>query len=242
MIISEIIIAFVCIAFGGLLKGATGVGAPILAIPALSMMFSVQYAVVVMLVPNLLTNCWQIWRFRKERLPSSFLILFAGAGGAGSVLGSFFLASTSSRTLSQIVAICVGIYILSRVIHPNWAMSFPLARKLSAPAGFLAGVLQGVSGMSAPISLSFLNAAQLERAFFISTASFFFATMAILQIPTLSTLGILTPHRLLISILALIPLIGFMPLGSLIGNKLPKKTFDRLILILLAGMAIKLLI
>ena len=66
MPLSAIAIVFVCLALGGILKGATGAGAPILAVPALAMLFDVQFAVAIMVMPNLLTNAWQAWRFRHH--------------------------------------------------------------------------------------------------------------------------------------------------------------------------------
>ena len=88
----EILIAFLCLAAGGVLKGATGAGAPVLAVPALAMMFDVRVAVVTMLVPNLLTNVWQAWQFRGDRLPNRFILAFSLAGAIGVVGGTVMLA------------------------------------------------------------------------------------------------------------------------------------------------------
>jgi hypothetical protein len=242
MTVSEIAIAFACLALGGVLKGATGAGAPILAVPALAMMFNVQFAVVVMLVPNLLTNCWQAWRFRGQRLPAMFNLGFAGAGAVGVIVGSVLLASLSPRFLSVGVALAVAGYIGFRLARPGWFIRFSLASRVSAPAGLVAGMLQGASGLSAPVSLSFLSAMKLERPVFISTASIFFVAMTLLQIPTLATLGVVTPHRLLLSAFALLPVVAFMPVGARIARHLPRAVFDRIILVLLGVLALKLLL
>jgi uncharacterized membrane protein YfcA len=57
---------------GGILKGATGAGAPIIAIPILTFLFDVPTAVASFTLPNLLSNLWQGWHFRKSQTTGSF--------------------------------------------------------------------------------------------------------------------------------------------------------------------------
>ncbi|TKT69666.1 sulfite exporter TauE/SafE family protein [Aquamicrobium sp. LC103] len=239
--LAQFALIFVCLAMGGVLKGATGAGAPILAVPALAMVFDVKFAVVVMLMPNLLTNMWQGWLFRAHRLPSAFVWSFALAGGAGALIGTFMLASFSPAILSMIVAAAVLFYVLLRIGKPNWKIAYPFAERLSIPAGMIAGMLQGSSGISAPVSITFLNAIRLERPFFISTISVFFAVMTALQIASLGYVGILSWKGLAISLAAMAPILAFMPVGSALARRFSKETFDRAILILLSLLSVKLI-
>lgn len=237
----EFAIIFACLAAGGILKGATGAGAPILAVPALAMIFNVQFAVVVMLMPNLFTNVWQGWHFRRHRLPASFVWSFAGAGTVGVLVGTLMLASFSQDVLSIIVAAAVFLYILLRLMRPDWQIAYSLASRLSLPAGLTAGMLQGASGISAPVSISFLNAMRLERPIFISTISVFFAAITALQILALGYLRIFNIHDAVISLTAVLPILAFMPVGAALAKRLSKESFDRAILILLGVLAVKLL-
>ena len=59
-------------ALGGTLKGATGAGAPIITIPVIAAFYDVRIAVIIMVIPNLLTNISQIYQFRKTILPLFF--------------------------------------------------------------------------------------------------------------------------------------------------------------------------
>jgi uncharacterized protein len=239
-VIWAVAIVFVCLALGGVLKGATGAGAPLLAVPALAMLFDVQFAVAVMLVPNLVTNLWQAWRFRGHLQSRSFVAAFAAAGALGVIAGTVALATLPQEALSLIVALAVAGYILFRLVHAGWSLPFAAARWLSVPVGIAAGVLQGASGISAPVSLAFLNAMRLERPVFIATVSIFFAAMTALQMPMAGALGILTPDRLLVSATAILPLVAFMPVGALVARRLSRELFDRVILVLLAALALKL--
>src|SRR3546814_9616634 len=55
------------------------------------------------------------------------------------------------------------LYIGFRLAHPDWVLELGVATRLAAPAGFVGGVLQGAAGISAPISITFLNAMRIDR-------------------------------------------------------------------------------
>jgi len=82
---------------------------------------------------------------------------------------------------------------------------------------------------------------RLERAQFIATIAVFFVAMSVVQIPTLAGLGILTPHLALMSLGAMVPLFAGMPVGAWLARHVSKEAFDRVILALLAIIALKLL-
>ncbi|GAB4376294.1 MAG: hypothetical protein Kow00114_39940 [Kiloniellaceae bacterium] len=230
------------LALGGVLKGATGAGAPILAVPLLAMFYDVPLAVALFTLPNLMSNVWQGWRFRAHQLGPGLTWGFALAGAAGAGVGSAILVSLSSDLLVLGVAGAVFLYIAFRLARPDWALDLAVAARLAAPAGFLGGVLQGAVGISAPVSISFLNATKMDRLAFIATISVFFAAMSLVQIPLLAAWGVLTPQRALLSALAILPLIAGMPLGAFLAKRMSKTFFDRLILALLALIAARLVI
>jgi len=228
-------------ALGGILKGATGAGAPIIAVPIIAMTYNVPLAVTIFIMPNIMSNVWQGWSYRAHSLPLVFVLQFALAGALGAGAGTVMLASLSGDTLKLMVAFTVLAYIAFRMMKPEWVLAYARAVRVVVPIGIVAGILQGASGISAPVSITFLNAMRLERGQFISTISAFFVSMAIVQIPMLVSYGFLTLERFWISCAAIIPLLAFMPVGSFLAKKISKQTFDRLILALLAVVALKLI-
>ncbi|MFC0013210.1 sulfite exporter TauE/SafE family protein [Devosia nitrariae] len=237
----ELAVVFTCLACGGILKGATGAGAPILAIPAMAAFHDVRFAIVIMTVPNLITNLLQAWQNRKHRLQASFLVPFLLSAAIGVVLGTWALVRFDSRTLSLVVALAVLLYLVLRVTRASWQLSTPLALRLAAPFGFMSGVVQGSAGISAPVSLSFLNAMQLERLTFMSTVSMLFVTFVAVQLPALAFAGVLTPSGFLLSCAALLPMLVGMSFGASISRTVSRQAFDRLIMLLLAVLAAKML-
>lgn len=238
IIIIAILVAF---ALGGILKGATGAGAPIITIPVIAAFYDVRVAVVIMVIPNLLTNIGQLYQFRKTIMPRFFTVSFALGGGLGALLGTILLANLSIKTLTLAVAFIILIYISLKLIIPTWKLNYTKAKKLVFLMGAGGGVLQGAAGLSAPISLTFLNSMKLERNQFIPTISVYFGVMSLFQMPALYFYKFLNIDTLIISCLSTIVLMLFMPLGSWIAKSISKETFDKLILILLSFIALRII-
>lgn len=231
---------FLALGLGGILKGATGAGAPVIAVPVLAAVFDVPTAIVVMVVPNLISNIFQGLSYRHEMLPPRFSWRFSIGGAVGAALGTVVLAQLSSEALMMLVAVMVWLYLAFRFARPDWSLGYGAAERLSAPAGVFAGVLQGAGGLSAPVSITFLNAMNLERGQFVGTISLFFALMSLAQIPVLAWYGFMTGEKLVWSLLALAPLFGGMALGGWIGRRVSKAVFDRAVMALLALVSCKL--
>ena len=237
-----IILGALALGLGGVLKGATGAGSPLLAVPLLAMLYDVPLAVAIFTLPSLFSNIWQGWRFRSYRISPTLTWIFALAGAAGAAAGSVMLVSLSSDLLLLGVAGAVFLYIGFRLARPDWILDLAVATRLAIPAGFVGGLLQGAAGISAPVSITFLNAMRMERPAFIATISVFFVAMSAMQVPLLVSWGVLTPLRLLLSVAAVLPLLAGMPLGALLAKRFSKEFFDGLILVMLAVIALRLVL
>jgi len=238
LIIIAILVAF---SLGGILKGATGAGAPIITIPVIAAFYDVRIAVIIMVIPNLLTNIGQLYQFRKTILPKFFTLSFAIGGGIGAFLGTILLANLSIKILTLSVAFIVIVYILLKLIVPSWKLTYEKAKKLVFLMGSFGGILQGTAGLSAPISITFLNSMKLERNQFIPTISVYFGVMSIFQMPTLYYYNFLNLEIILVSCISTLVLLSFMPIGSWIAKSVSKESFDKITLILLGFIAFRII-
>ena len=238
VIIVAILIAF---ALGGILKGATGAGAPIVTIPVIAAFYDVRIAVIIMVIPNLLTNIGQLYQFRKTILPRFFTISFALGGGIGAFLGTILLVSLPIKILTLSVACIVIVYILLKLAVPSWKLNYKKAKKLVFLMGAGGGILQGSAGLSAPISITFLNSMKLDRNQFIPTISVYFGVMSIFQMPTLYYYDFLNRETIILSCVSTMVLMVFMPLGSWIAKSVSKESFDKITLILLGFIALRII-
>ncbi|MCC6006105.1 MAG: sulfite exporter TauE/SafE family protein [Rhodobacteraceae bacterium] len=232
----------IAFAIGGILKGATGAGAPLVAVPLLTLLLGPEYAITVMAVANLALNTVQAWACRRALLPARFSAVFFGTGMVGIVAGTWVLVALDDRMLSVVVACGALAYVALRLARPGLGLAMETAVRLAPVAGLAAGTLQGASGISAPITLSFLNGMQLPRAAFVATVAGFFGVTAIAQVPALWAAGLLSPDRGLAGLGAAAAILAFMPLGAFLGRRIPPVAFDRIILALLAIIAVRILV
>ena len=139
------------------------------------------------------------------------------------------------------VAFIVIVYILLKLLVPSWKLTYEKAKKLVFLMGSFGGVLQGTAGLSAPISITFLNSMKLERNQFIPTISVYFGVMSIFQMPTLYYYNFLNLEVILVSCISTLVLLLFMPLGSWIAKSVSKESFDKITLILLGFIAFRII-
>ena len=61
MVPESLIIMFVALAAGSLVKGISGLGLPLVAIPVMAGFMDVDRAVAIMIIPGFLMNCYLLW-------------------------------------------------------------------------------------------------------------------------------------------------------------------------------------
>ena len=204
--------------------------------------FDVQVAVAVMMLPNLVSNIFQGWQYRRTLLPARFSLGFAVAGALGAVAGSVLLAKAPPDLLLLTMSGAVFGYIALRLARPGWVLGYETARRMVWPAGLAGGILQGAVGISAPVSVTFLNAMRLTRDQFIANIALFFAVLTAVQLPVLWAYGIFDGRRAVYSLAAIVPLLAFMPVGRYIARFLPPPVFDKVILAVLAIIAARMVL
>ena len=227
------------LALGGILKGATGAGMPVIAVPVIASVYGVHLAVAVLVIPNLIVNLWQMFKYRKESGDTRFALRFSLAGAFGAGIGTYVLATFPIAALNLSMAAIIIAYILLRLLNPEYRIPIDGAQKIVWAAGAGGGILQGAVGVSAPIAVTFANAIKLERSAFIFLLSSFFFTMCLVQIPMQIAFGIMDWTVALLGLFALAPLFAALPVGEWIGSRMSAVTFDRCILAFLAILAMK---
>ena len=115
---------------GGILKGATGAGSPLVTIPVLAIFFDAKLAVILMCIPNLISNSAQIVQYRNSANSIIFSVKFAVAGGIGCLAGTIVLASMETSFIQFLVGISTLGYVLVRLLKPKKQISSSLTRFL----------------------------------------------------------------------------------------------------------------
>jgi uncharacterized membrane protein YfcA len=232
------------LSLGAVVKGATGMGLPLVALPVLTAAFGLQHAVGLMVIPLIVTNVWQVWRYRADaRSPLlGFMPLFLVAGVLGIVLGTWALTALPERLLVLVLGVILLAYVAMRLRSPHWSLGLVAAKRLGPIVGLVGGVLQGATGISSPVTVSFIHAIGLDRTAHVFAVSAMFLLFSVVQLPSMWAAGIMQPLWLLQGLLALIPILIFMPLGQWISGRLSRQAFDRMILVFLGVIGLKMVL
>ena len=216
------------------IKGAIGFGFPALGTPLLSLVVDVKTAVVVLILPNIVMDGLQ---FARRGTPLSTVRRFGVlliSGAAGVVLGTHVLTLLSPRAATLILGASVLCFValnatgLSPRVPTHWEPW------LSPPAGFVAGVIGGVTNAPATPLVLYFQAIGLSKHDFVSSVAFTFFFYKLVQLGAVTWYGLL-PWSLLAPSLALtaVGLIGFA-VGLRVQDRLDQRSFNRAVLGFLA--------
>lgn len=229
------------ISLGAFLKGMTGIGLPMFAVPALSMITSVEESVVLMIIPVLGSNLWMVATHRRfaallrEHRP--FLI----AGFLGGIAGTVFLTLVDDRWLKLILAGWLALYLLQYFLGDRLRVLFRARGGTAAVLGLAAGTLQGATGMSVHVVAPYFHEHKIRPeayALLVSSAFLLFSTA---QLSTSISTGLFTQERLVISAVALLPTLFFTRLGISMAGLISPTTFNRILLAAFLAIEAKLL-
>lgn len=225
---------------GAFLKGVTGMGLPLIAIPALAPVVGVERAVVIMALPTAVTNAWLAWRYRTHLHETRNLPVLLGSGVLAAVGGAWLLTALDDRILSVVVATLVFAYVALLLLKPQARLREQPARWLAWPVGIMGGALQGATGLSGPVLATYLHATRLPQPTFVLSITLLFGVFAVAQAAGLVALGRYTGDILARSVLATILVMAVLPLGTLAARRLPRRVFDGIVLVVLVVSSIKL--
>lgn len=228
-------------AVGTLVKGVTGGGLPMVAVPVMATFLGVEEAVVVMAIPSVATNLWMMWSNRAAAGRAQGLPTLILTGVVGVLAGVMLLAALDDRWLAAALAAVIVVYLILQFARPGSRLSPQTVRWLRPVAGGGAGLLQGATGVSSPALIMYLHALRLDRELYLFSITAMIAVTASAQSISLGIAGLYTPGRLIASGLAMIPVAVVLPLAMQMGRRLPRHRFDLLVRLLLAGAAVKLL-
>lgn len=240
MDLQTIIIVTLALGAGGLVKGALGLGLPMVALPFLTSAFGLQQAIGILLIPIILTNGAQIRRYRATLNDPAvrFLPPFLVGGIGGVAVGTVALVTLPERLLVAGLGLMLLAYVGLRLARPTLQLSLPMARRIALPVGVAGGAVMGATGVVAPVGLTYINAMRLARDATVIIASVMFLVYGIAQMGALIVAGVYRLEWLWLGLFAMLPVLLTMPLGDFLGRRMGAVLFDRVIVALLALMGV----
>ena len=218
-------------ACGGLIKGTLGVGTPLLTVPMMALVLPAHHAVIIMAVPVVVANLWQVREAgdvgaTARRFWPAFIALLCGTW-----IGVAILKGIDERMLLAIVGVLVICFTLLQASPRK--IVIPTRHERLAGLGFCgsSGVIGGLSSMFGPMLILYLvSLGNLNRHQFVATISFLYVAAVVPWTLIMLYVGILTPRLLLMSTLAVAPLVVGLVAGRAIRNRINENLFHRLVI------------
>ena len=222
---TELGIVLIAVVIGAVAKAITGMGLPLIAIPIASLFIDVNDAIVVIAFPNVLANAYLAGRERRSYHETRDLPTLAIAGVIGAVVGTLLLVNIPERPLVIAVIVAIVGYVVLFFAHPELSVGPERSRRLAPVVGGVAGLFQGGVGISGPIVGSWIHSYRLPRgAHILSVTSLFFIT-GLAQLIVLIASGELS-GRVVATLLACIPVIAAIPIGTRLRDSVSVRGFD----------------
>lgn len=230
----ELLVAVIALAIGSLLKSISGLGLPLVTIPAISYVADIETAVAITAVPNLALNGALAFRGRASWPDTRDLPILGLTGLAGAVVGTIALVSVPERALVALLVVVVLAYAVTFFTTPEFTIEPARARRLAPAVGLAGGAMQGAVGISAPIFASWVHAQRLPRNAMVLAVTTLFAMAGAAQLPVLAINGTMDDLWWL-SIAGVGPALATIPWGARLRDTVSSTTFDRIVVLTVTG-------
>lgn len=222
---------------GGFTKGVAGLGLPMSAIPLLTLAVNLPTAALLLALPVVSSNLVQAFQ-QGAAIPVlrrfwPLLLPFLPAIGIGAKL----LVSAEERWLYLVLGSSVLAISIVTVTMPTLVVPRRLERVLSPVVGAVAGLLGGSSSLFGPPIMIYLMALKLERAEYVATVALLYFLGSLCFLASLILLGSFGWTAALYSGLAMLPVFAGMMIGQKIGERLGRRNFQRVLVLLYVATA-----
>ena len=215
-------------------KGATGLGFPLIATPMVALLLDIRTAVTVLILPNLFMDSAQVirdgWPYEVFRRFSSLIIPTI----VGVFLGTTVLVKTPLWILNFFLGIMVIVFVVSNLLKFDFIIT-PRGEKILSPiSGFISGFLNGMTNAAGPTLAIYLYSLRLEKRAFVKSIATIFMVTKLSQLVAISTWNLFNWETITLSLQVLLfTLAGFFA-GIKAQDRVNQKNFNRGLLVLLS--------
>lgn len=226
----EVLIVAGTFLLAGMVKGVVGMGLPTVALAILTVTIGLKDAIILMLVPSLLTNIWQAISGGNvyslvHRLSGLLISLVLGV-----VLGSYIFQLAKLSLLSALLGGLISLYAAIGFFSQQKSISIQTEKRASPFIGLVNGILTGLTGSFVVPSVPYLQALDMKRDEFIQAMGIVFSLSTFMLLINFTIYRLISLEMGMISTLAVLPAIVGMIVGQTIRKRLSDQVFRRVFL------------
>lgn len=223
-------------------KGATGLGFPLIATPTVALLLDIRTAVTILILPNLFMDSAQVIR---DGFPYAIFRRFKGLIAPtiiGVFLGTLVLVKTPLWMLNLCLGATVLIFVLASMFKWEFTVSAQREKFLSPLFGLLSGFLNGVTNAAGPTLAIYLYSLRLDKRTFVKSLATIFVTTKLSQLVAISTWHLLNWYTMKLSVLVLLLSLAGFYAGLKTQDRVDQAVFNRGLLVLLALIGLLLIV
>lgn len=229
---TELAIVLAAVVLGSTVKAITGMGLPLISIPIAALFVDLDDAVVTIAFANVLANAVLSFRERSHVHETRDLPVLAFAGIFGAVIGTVAFVNLPDEPLVIMLIVAIVAYVVHFFARPDFRVEPSRSKQLSPLVGGAAGLFQGAIGISGPIVGSWIHSYRLPRGAHILSVTSLFLVGGAAQFAVLVGTGQLS-GRVIASLLACVPVLAAIPIGTRLRDRVSSTGFDRAIIAML---------
>ena len=237
----QLTVVFLAIGAGAFIKGLTGTGFPLLAVPVMAIFLGVEHAVIVLQIPNLISNAWLVWRYRDQIKITHHRMAIFIPSGITVILGVWFLSAVDRLLAVFFLATMLGFFLILLAIKPDLTLKGMVLKIITPIASAIGGFAQGAIGVSGPVYTPLIFSMRLRKEEFVYYQGSLYGFFNVVQISAMIWFGLFTQERFVQGLIALVPLFLFQYLGMMLTKRASLATFNKIVIGVLILMEAKLI-
>lgn len=227
---------------GGGVKGALGVGLPLVSVPMLSLLLPASQAIGLLVVPVLLSNMIQAWQGGRLKVAVRRFTPLMLAQLAGTLLAVYWSQQLSNKGLNVAIAITVISAVILMAFQPREQVPERHQWWVGILVGAIAGALGGLSSLTGPLLITYLMALRLPREEFVGSISIIYFFGAVPMYAAMLWWDRFGWAEVGWSCLAMLPVYLGLKLGTRLRGHLSEQRFRQALLGFLMVLAVSLLL
>lgn len=227
--------------FAGLVKGSSGFGSSLVALPLLIYFFPYDEIVIMMITFNVFLNALLLFEkkgFTLHYLKDIWVIILFGS--IFTFVGIYLISNLDDRFIKIFAASLIFFAVANRIFDFKFAFKDNFFTQ--ALTGTLSGIGNGTASIDGPPLVFFLTGIKADKAKFKSTLASYFLVIGMISILMLIFRGIYTTDILVnTSYVGLFAIIGVLA-GMFISKHINETNFNKIIIVLLIVLGISMII
>ncbi|CAG9168958.1 hypothetical protein LMG23992_01358 [Cupriavidus laharis] len=223
-----------------MVKGVTGMGLPTVAMGVLGATMSPLTAAAILIIPSFVTNVWQmlagrdLLRLLRRLWPMMLCIVI------GTLMGTRLLVVVDSVWSGRALGLALIAYAAYALFVPTLSVPERLEPRLSPVVGMVTGLLTGVTGIFTIPAVPYVQSLGLQKDELVEALGLSFTVSTIALAGGFLAQDAFRLDQLGLSLLAVLPALVGMWLGSIVRQKISPKTFRRCFLLFLVILGLEL--